>query len=458
MLLPLGLSYNEHPEKSVSVESVVNMQPELSYGGRQQIILRSCPGLPDFAQTNETICRGFTKASNLLYAVIGKNLYSFTGLAASTKIGRIDGEGKCGIATSGEQVFIATGSINYVYTIATNELVIEPTSPNGRVVSFLNGRFVIEDPEATGDTAGRFWWSGVLDGKSWNGLDFATAEQKPDRTISHTPNNGRLVLFGEESIEYWRSDAQGFIPITGTSQSIGIAGPYAFGQIDNTVCFLASDGSVRIINGYQTIPVSTPAVEAALGADSATECVAYREEGHTVFEFSNPDLTLCYDFNQSQLIGKPVWFKKSTNVDPEKLNRHRVNNVIYAFGKNIAGVNDSGNLYELSRDAYPDMREFTIPHIADDNSRNWERLSNLELLCRSGTGAVPDIQPKVIMQISRDNGYTWGEEKWVDMGTLGDYDKRLRWRRLGRFLQFTVRFRVTDQVEFTVTGLNANGR
>lgn len=453
MLLPIGLTYNEHPEKTVAVERVLNMQPEVSYGGRQPIVLRSCPGLVSFASadTNGSICRGFTATEDFVYTVIDKTLYSINSAGTVTEIGRVDGTGRAGMATSGEQVFIATGTTNYLYTIATNTLAEELTSPQGRTVAFINGRFVIEDPEATGSTAGRFYWSGVLDGATWNGLNYATAEQKPDRTNRVEAYGNTLIAFGQQSIEYWRGDADGFVPITGSTQPIGLAGRFACSQADNIVCFLASDGSVRVLSGYQAVRVSTPSIEAVLAADSATQCVAYMEEGHTVFEFSTASATLCYDHAQSQLIGKPVWFEKATGDS-----RHKVTECIYAFGKNLVGTNDSGVIYELSRSAYPDAREFVIPMIADDSSRRWNTLDKVELICRVGSGAIPDVQPQMMMQASRDNGYIYGEEKWRDLGTVGNYDKRVRWRRLGRFLQITLKFRITDQVDFTAIGLNAD--
>jgi hypothetical protein len=115
-------------------------------------------------------------------------------------------------------------------------------------------------------------------------------------------------------------------------------------------------------------------------------------------------------------------------------------------------------VFELTREAYPDAREFVIPMVADDSMRRWSVLDSVELICRTGSGAIPDVQPQIMMQVSRDNGYIFGEEKWRDLGTVGNYDKRIRWRRLGRFLQMTLKFRITDQVDFTVVGLNANGR
>lgn len=454
MLVPMGLQYNKHPEKMVSVENCINMQPEFSRGGRSQVVLRSTPGLDLFSVIEATgkRCRGLSFVGGVLYAVAGKSLYAVQSNGDKREIGRINGFNAVSISASGEELYLSTGVSNYHYVIATGTLAVVTTAPIGFTSTFLNGRFVAEDPTATGDTAGRFYWSDLLDATTWNALNYATAEQKPDRTNRVEAYGNVLVVFGAESIEYWRGDAAGFLPITGTTQPIGLAGRYAAAQIDNNMCFLANDGSVRTMNGYQTVRISTPAVEAALNADPDTECIAYSEEGHTIFEFSTASITLCYDAQQSKLLGRPVWFEKLSNDS-----RNKMSNVIFAFGKNIAGAIDDGTLYELTRSVYPDAREFTLPTIADDNSRAWNKLDRLELICRTGTGAVPDVQPKMMLRVSRDNGYKYGEERWADLGTTGKYGTRVKWRRFGRFLQMNMNFRLTDQVELTVMGVNVNG-
>lgn len=455
MKIPLGLGYNKHPERFVSVENTLNMQPEASFGGRSDVILRSCPGLSQFSAGNldDAEGRGGEFVNNTLFVVLGKYLYSVTSAGAATMIDRVDGSGICGVSATSDEIFFATGVGDYVYNIASGTVSAVSGSPNSRSVAMVNGRFVKPDPEATGETAGRFSWSDVLDGTTWNGLNFATAEQKPDRSIAVAGLGNTLLLFGEETMEPWRGEANGFVPITGAAQPFGIAGELALAQADGMVCFLSSDGSVRITNGSRPQRVSTPAVEAALAADSATECVAYKEEGHTVFEFSTADQTLCYDYAQSQLLGKPVWFEKQTNDT-----RNKASAYIYGFGKTLALADDDGKVYELTRSAYPDVRQFTIPHIHDDAIRDWNRLDELELMCRTGSGAIPDSDPQVMMTISRDHGYTWGEERWAGLGTIGNYANRIRWRRFGRFLQMTFRFRLTDQVDWTVTGIYARGR
>lgn len=452
MLIPVGLSFNEHPERTVSVESLVNMQPEATMGGRQQVILRSCPGLSPFcvADLNASQGRGMTVARGVLWAVIGRYLYRISSAGLATRFDAIDGSGIVGMENNGDLIHITTGEKDYLFDIDAETISTPSKTAYGYTTAYLNGRFYSEDPDATDQ--GRIYFSDVS-GAVWSDVDFATAEQKTDDASAVFAHKGVLLVLGTRSVEFWGADGAGPVPVVGAYLNVGIAGRRAIAAADELVGFLASDGSFRIVQGYNSQRVSTAAVEAALGADSSAEVLAYVEEGHTVFEVSTASLTLCYDATQSQLIGRPVWFKKETNGS-----RHKARGCVYVYGRLLTLGADDGVVYELTRDARPDVREFTLPHFANDEERNWSVLDEVELIQRTGTGAIPDGTSQVMMRVSRDGGYTWGEEKWANEGTIGAYRSRVRWRRLGRWRQITARFRKTDQTEWTVLGVHARGR
>jgi len=46
-------------------------------------------------------------------------------------------------------------------------------------------------------------------------------------------------------------------------------------------------------------------------------------------------------------------------------------------------------------------------------------------------GSAPDADPRVMLRWSDDGGHTWSNEHWASMGKLGEYGKRVIWRRLG---------------------------
>jgi hypothetical protein len=45
------------------------------------------------------------------------------------------------------------------------------------------------------------------------------------------------------------------------------------------------------------------------------------------------------------------------------------------------------------------------------------------------------VQPQVMLRWSDDGGHTWSNEHWKSMGGVGEYFKRVIWRRLGMTLK-----------------------
>jgi hypothetical protein len=452
MLLPL--SYNANRERTVSVESLVNLQPEVTFGGRQPVALVTCPGLKQFSMaTNPGIGRGIIESRGTLYAVIGSYLYKFSSSGSATVVGNVFGAGLVGMSTSGTEIHIAASGSGYICDTNTETVttITDPDYPAGTTSAFINGRFVTDDP--TPGLLGRFYYSGLLDGSDWDALDFATSERKSDDAEAVWAFGESLVIFGTRSVEFWQGVADGYLPVPGALLPFGLLAKRSVAEAAGTLFFLDSDGQVRQMQGYQASIVSTPAVQFALAADSTAEGCAYVYEGRTIYEISTSTVTLAFDATSSAQLGRPVWFKRQTADG-----RHKQRGAVYCYGKTLSLGYDDGKVYELSRDVIPDVREFTVAIPVDDDARAWRVLDEVELVGRTGTGAIPDVDPQVMLRISTDNGYTEGEEKWVGLGTVGDYARRVRWRRLGRFLQMSMTFRQTDQYDWTVLGVRLRGR
>lgn len=452
MLLPL--SYNANRERTISVDTLVNLQPEVTFGGRQPVALVTCPGLKEFASAiNPGIGRGIIESRGTLYAVIGSYLYKIASDGSSSVVGNVYGAGLVGMSTSGTEIHIAAGGSGYICDTTTDTVtaITDADYPAGTTSAFINGRFVTDDP--TPGTLGRFYFSELLDGSNWNALDFATAERKSDDAEAVFAYAESLVVFGTRSIEFWQGVADGYLPVPGALLPFGLLAKRSVAEAAGFLFFLDSDGQVRQMQGYQTSVISTPAVQFALQEDSTAEGCAYVYEGRTIYEISTGTVTLAYDATSSAQLGRPIWFKRQTADG-----RHKQRGAVYCYGKILTLGYDDGKVYELSRDVIPDVREFTVSIPVDDDTRAWRILDEIELVGRTGTGSIPDVSPKVMLRLSRNNGYVEGEERWVGLGTVGDYAKRIRWRRLGRFLQMSMTFRQTDQYDWTVLGVRLRGR
>jgi hypothetical protein len=82
---------------------------------------------------------------------------------------------------------------------------------------------------------------------------------------------------------------------------------------------------------------------------------------------------------------------------------------------------------------------------------------SLQLDCESGTGLVTGqgSNPEIMLRWSDDGGHTWSNEHWSPMGKIGEYFKRVFWRRLGMTLKLRDRvYEVsgTDPVKMVIVG------
>lgn len=64
--------------------------------------------------------------------------------------------------------------------------------------------------------------------------------------------------------------------------------------------------------------------------------------------------------------------------------------------------------------------------------------------------------PQVAVRISRDGGRTFGNERWVPLGKMGEYYSRVVMRRLGSARDFVMQITLTDPVKFVLASGSAS--
>jgi len=101
---------------------------------------------------------------------------------------------------------------------------------------------------------------------------------------------------------------------------------------------------------------------------------------------------------------------------------------------------------------------FTFPYSEESYTITTEDDDPLEV----DSSHTPGADPQVMMRWSDDGGHTWSNEHWASMGKIGEYYRRVFWRRLGMTLK--LRDRVyeisgTDPVKLVILGaeLHASG-
>ena len=132
-----------------------------------------------------------------------------------------------------------------------------------------------------------------------------------------------------------------------------------------------------------------------------------------------------------------------------------------AYGRVIVGDSIDGRIGELDSDLYTEyglsiFRAIIIQPLT--NQGNAIFVSELELTMESGSGDLTTTEPQIRLAWS-DDAKTYSSELSRSFGRMGEYFKRVIWRRLGRIPRLRVfRFVMTDPVNPTVIKLEAKLR
>ena len=325
--------------------------------------------------------------------------------------------------------------------------IADPDFPGGETVTFLNQRFIVNEPDS-----GRFCWSALLDGGSWDALDFATAEASPDNLVSVFAEAGQLMLLGESVTEIWGDSGaadQAFVKVGGGAVEWGLAARASLTKYMDSLAFLRKNrlGQVQacLMSGASAIPISNPQLEAeftSYGDVSNATGFAYMVNGHPFYQVNFPSVgkTWMYD-GQSK-----SWSRLESSGG-----MHRVQFVVQLLGSIYGADYENGKLYKIEPDVYTDdgqpiARQFVSRHQTIGDFTHMPEMW-IEMEAGVGLQSGQGQTPQVMLQISKDGGKTWGNELWRSFGKVGEYLARPRWTRLGRARDWLFKFRVTDPVK-----------
>ena len=65
---------------------------------------------------------------------------------------------------------------------------------------------------------------------------------------------------------------------------------------------------------------------------------------------------------------------------------------------------------------------------------------------------LPGDDPQVMLRISNDGGKTWVSEQWRSAGKSGEWNKRVRWNRMGQSRRRVFEVSVTEPNPWRITG------
>lgn len=460
-----------HP--MASVQRLVNLYPEMNEAGpRKGNVARfvGAPGLRLRATIADGPIRGVYRATTGQLFVVSGNLLCelLSDFTASLRGGTIGSTtGRVTLADDGTRLLIGDGTSTAYQADLTVGASVAPVADAdcpGGYLTWQDGYFIHTVPNT-----GRIAISGLND-VTYDALDTATAEGRPDLLVMVISVNRQLWLFGEQTTEVWWNSGDADFPFTrieGGFLETGTVAAATCVRAGGSVVWVGSDergrGTVWHAQGYQPARISTHAVEFALSGYSRlaeASAFAYQQGGHEFYVLSVPGTddetetggTWVYDFSTSQ------WHERMYLNADDGEEPHRACVSAVAFGQVVVGDREDGRIYTFELDYYldggdPIRRVRQTPHV--DQGEKLIRFNSFELQAEPGVGLEDGSVPLVTLSWSDDGGHTWSNEHERDasMGAIGEYLTRVKWRRLGAGRNRV--FRLATSAPVAVTWLGA---
>lgn len=309
-------------------------------------------------------------------------------------------------------------------------------------VAYQNGDVLSANNSSLGGSGSGFVYDvDNVHGEAFDPLDIA-AKSTADAIVGVAIVQGALWLVGTVASEPWYDAGAAdfaYQRIQGANINHGCAAPYSIAVIDNSMLCLSQDlqgnGIVVMSDGYAFKQVSTHAIEAdiqsyATIADAIGYC--HQIEGHAfyVLTFPTADKTWCYD------IAEGKWHRRASIDANGLLHRHRSNCYAFAYGMNLVGDYQNGNLYELTNAVFTDNgapipRVRSFPHLVKDGNRIMYRQFQADMATGQITSGQTINPPQVALRWSDDKGFSFGNPVMQSMGAPGQYLTSPQWQRLG---------------------------
>lgn len=437
-----GISSYERAEGDLPALPVINMYAEEAPTEETQVCLQSRHGLASRAGTLgvgpvQQLYQQDGVFDNSLFAVSNNTLYR-----DGVSLGPMDGTGPWSIAGYENFIFAAGGKRLWGYDGGTLTAIAFPDGADVAKVLVAASRLV-----AIRKDTGKFYWSKVLE-TSIDALDFATAENQPDKLLDMLFIDDVLMLYGAETVEFWpnNNDNPPFFPlegrviekgIRGTGCAVGIGSTFAWVTNLNEVC-MGDENGILSNPGLQVKIQQSANVKLFTFLLDGTEMLALRLDNETqVFSMRSK---LWSEFSSYNL---PNWLAQ-------------------CHTQGVFGSAYDGQTFRWD-DGYADPsgileRRFRAGYSMDGGGVN---VSNLRLRCNVGQTAyltTHNAEPIVEMRRSFDAGQTWGPWRQTSLGRQGAYRTQPEWRALGMvsYPGFLVEFRVTDDVGWRVSDVRLN--
>lgn len=458
MRLPFAIQSYRHRSLPVSAQRLINWFVEAEpKDARSPLVLLPTPGLALYAALPSAPIRGMRVMGSFLYVVAGLNCYRVDVAGGYALLGALPPGGAVSMADNGTQVCIVVPE-TYEGFVATTTTLTQITNGNftatgATSVTVLDGYGVFTKPDSS-----EFFLSEPHDFLVYNG-DEADAEGDPDNLIVARRVGRELWMFGERTTEIWSNTGAADFPfqrISGAFVERGCAARHSVTQRLGVPFWLGDDCVVYKGAGTNPERISTHAIEQEIGGyETVSDARAwiYEQEGHVFYCISFPTggATFVYD------MATGVWHER----DSEGYEHWRCVVGVPFGGATVAGDTRNGNLYLVDPTAYDEVGQEIIRTAVGNvihGSGKRVLVKALTLDMETGTGLTTGqgSNPQVFLQISDDDGRTYGNEIWRALGGIGMHKTRVRFSRLGAARGRVFKLGMSDPVRTAISAVEVD--
>lgn len=439
---------------------------------KAKVAIFGTPGSSLFASLGSNPVRGWHVFKNNIVLVAGANAYTVSAVGVVTSIGTLStSTGNVGMEDNGQFLMIVDGTKCYGWDGTTfTSPMVSANIPNGATtIAFNDLRFIVDNATASA-SGGQFNMSPLncLAATAWDALAFNNASASPDALLAVDVDHGFLILWGSASIEFHYDAGDtppSFPPIQSATQQVGLAAKWSRAKFNNTMAFLGTNlqggYSIYMLEGFQAKVISNRDIDSYFDDFSTVAdavAMSYMWDGHPfyVLTFPTAGRTFLYDGSTG------IWSEQQTGTG--LIGRYYGQFSITFNGSVYVSDYASGNIYLLSDEAFTDngtpiMRLCQTRHIHDQG--NMLAIDEVFVDLETGVGlqSGQGSNPQIMFSTSKDGGRTFGNERLMSIGAVGQYlGPRATLRRFGASRDFVFRLRMTDPVKFAVTYAAATTR
>lgn len=383
------------------------------------------PGIKARVTVGNGAIRGAILAGDDLIVVSGTMAYRVTDGSTVTALGDIPGADVVSLATNGVKTVCVADGAGYVIEDGGLAQITDADFRRPQQVVWVDGYFVFLGDDAV-------FASDLGDPTSYDPLAYDYPSGSPGKVMAILVEKRDLLHFKPDAVEVWYNKGttpyafgrapDGFI-------SIGCAARRSPAALDNSVFWLASDLTVRVLRGATPERVSTEVIEQAISTYSRVDDaygMAISHDGRFSYVLTFPAAGVTWEFN----VATREWNERAS----DGLTYWRAKGAVAAWNKVLVwDENLVGELDPLTYTEWGDALRVTMtstPLAAGTAQAFHDRL---EIQCETGVGLLSGqgSNPQLMLRYS-DDSRTWSPEFWRSIGAQGAYRKRVVWTRLGR--------------------------